>query len=179
MTGQQLSNGAVAPDFSLKGVDGNVYTLASFDSKSILIVIFSCNHCPYVHAYENRIIKLQELFAQRGVQFLAINSNDDRTHPEDSFERMVNRSKIIKYNFPYLRDDTQDTAKDYGATHTPEVFVFNQNRKLAYYGKIDDNWKQPDQVVVHYLKNAIEEILQGKNVQVPETFAIGCTIKWK
>ncbi len=179
MTGPKLSIGAAAPDFLLTGVDGNEYTMASFAYKKILIIVFSCNHCPYVQAYESRIIKLQKLFSERGVQFVAINSNDDKNYPEDSFERMAMRSKIKRYNFPYLRDATQEAAKSYGATHTPEVFVFDHTRKLSYYGKIDDNWKHPDKVVINYLKNAIEDLLQGKIVRVSETFAVGCTIKWK
>jgi peroxiredoxin len=179
MQGLPLPLGAKAPDFSLTGVDGNTYTLASFAYKKVVIVVFSCNHCPYVQAYEDRIRALQKRYSENGVQFVAINANDAETYPEDSFEQMVRRAKLKRYNFPYLHDATQEIAYLYGATHTPEVFVFNQKRELAYYGKIDDNWKEPTKVVSHYLRNAIDEILLNRPVSVPETFAVGCTIKWK
>ncbi len=179
MKGQPIPIGTKTPDFSLTGTDGKVYSLTSFAYKKLLIIIFTCNHCPYVHAYEDRIKQFQRNYSERGVQIVAINSNDDSSHPEDSFERMITRAKIKKYNFPYLRDESQETAKAFGASHTPEVFLFDQKRNLVYYGKIDDNWKQPEKVVSRYLKDAVEETLQNKSVSVPETYAIGCTIKWK
>lgn len=179
MATDKLKIGSKAPDFNLPGVDNKFYSLHSFDNKKILIVIFSCNHCPYVQAYEQRIISIQKDFSDKGVQIVAINSNEDVNYPEDSFDEMIKRSKEKHYNFPYLRDETQEIAKAYGATHTPEIFLFDQERRLRYHGKIDDNWKEPGKVKYHYLRDAIKEVLEGKEVSIPETFSIGCTIKWK
>ncbi|MCL6493929.1 MAG: thioredoxin family protein [Ignavibacterium sp.] len=179
MATDKLKIGSKAPDFNLLGVDNKLYSLPSFADKKILIVIFSCNHCPYVQAYEPRIISMQKEFAEKAVQIVAINSNEDKNYPEDSFEEMIKRSSEKQFNFPYLRDETQEVAKAYGATHTPEIFLFDQERKLRYHGKIDDNWKEPEKVKYQYLRNAIEEVLEGKEVSIPETFSIGCTIKWK
>jgi len=179
MATDKLKIGSKAPDFNLLGVDNKFYSLDSFADKKILIVIFSCNHCPYVQAYEQRIISIQKEFSEKGVQIVAINSNEDKNYPEDSFDEMIKRSNEKQFNFPYLRDETQEVAKAYGATHTPEIFLFDQERKLRYHGKIDDNWKEPEKVKYQYLRKAIEEVLEGKEVSIPETFSIGCTIKWK
>ncbi len=179
MIEEKLKIGSVAPDFLLSGVDGRQYSLESFLDKKILIIMFSCNHCPYVQAYEQRIIDLQKEFESAGVQIVAINSNDDTQYPDDSFEEMKKRATDKKFNFPYLRDETQVVANAYGATHTPQIFLFDEKRKLRYQGKIDDNWKELDKVKSKYLRDAIVEILDGKDVSVPETFSIGCTIKWK
>jgi len=179
MIDNKLKIDSLAPDFSLKDVHDKIYTLNSFSGKNILIIIFSCNHCPYVQAYEDRIISLQKDFEKDGVQIIAINSNDDEKYPDDSFDEMKNRAANKKFNFPYLRDETQEVAKGYGATHTPQIFLFDKNRKLKYQGKIDDNWQETEKVKSKYLKDAIVEVLTGKEVSVPETFSIGCTIKWK
>jgi peroxiredoxin len=167
-----------APDFSLKGTDGKTYSLAGFKDAKALVVVFSCNHCPYVKAYEGRMIALQKDYAAKGVRFVAINSNDDTGYPDDSFENMVKRAKERGFNFPYLRDDTQQVARAYGATHTPHLFVFGPDRRLAYTGKIDDNWENPSAVKQQYLRDALDAIVAGKAPPKPETFAIGCTIKW-
>jgi peroxiredoxin len=179
MSTDKLKIGSKAPDFNLLGVDKKYYSLDSFNDKEVLVIIFSCNHCPYVQAYEQRIISIQKDFADQGVQIIAINPNDDVNYPEDSFEEMIKRSNERKYNFPYLRDESQEVAKAYGATHTPEIFLFDKERKLRYHGKIDDNWKEPEKVKYQYLRDAINEVIQGKEVSIPETFSIGCTIKWK
>ena len=110
-----------APDFSLPGVDGKTHHLKSFAEKPVLVVLFSCNHCPYVQAYEDRLIEIQRDYGDRGVQLVAINSNDDVDYPEDSFENMVKRAKEKKFAFYYLRDESQKVARDYGATHTPHI----------------------------------------------------------
>ncbi|MEG8946330.1 thioredoxin family protein [Rosettibacter firmus] len=178
MSTDTLKIGSKAPDFNLPAVDGNTYSLNSFKDKEALIVIFSCNHCPYVRAYEDRIIQIQNDYKDK-LQIVAINSNDTKNYPEDSFEEMIKRAKEKKFNFPYLRDETQEIAKAYGATHTPEIFLFDKERKLVFHGKIDDNWQEPEKVKTPYLRNAIDELLSGKAISVPETFTIGCTIKWK
>jgi peroxiredoxin len=179
MNENKLKIDSAIPAFSLTGVDDKIYNLNSFLDKKILIVIFSCNHCPYVQAYEDRIISLQNEFAKDKVQIIAINSNDDIKYPNDSFNEMKKRSALKGFNFPFLRDETQEVAKAFGATHTPQVFLFDSNRKLKYEGKIDDNWQEPDKVKSQYLRDAILEVLIEKEVSVPETFSIGCTIKWK
>jgi peroxiredoxin len=179
MSDDKLKIDSSIPGFSLTGVDDKNYSLKDFSDKKILIVIFSCNHCPYVQAYEDRIIALQNEFERDGVQIVAINSNDDVKYPDDSFDEMKKRAVAKGFNFPYLRDETQDIANAFGATHTPQIFLFNSDRKLKYEGKIDDNWQEPDKVKSAYLRDAILELLNDKEVSVPETFSIGCTIKWK
>jgi peroxiredoxin len=174
-----LKIGSPAPDFNLPGVDGKKYSLTSFADKKALIIIFSCNHCPYVQAYEERIKQIQFDFESKGVSVVAINSNEDKGYPEDSFENMKKRSTEQKFNFFYLRDEDQSIARAYDATHTPEIFLFDKERKLAFHGKIDDNWQEPNKVQNYYVRNALDELLAGKEISVPETFTIGCTIKWK
>ena len=168
-----------AVDFDLPGVDGKNHSLKGLKDKKAVVVIFSCNHCPYVQAYEDRIIDIQRDYADRGVQIVAINSNETDDHPDDSFENMAKRAKEKNFNFLYLRDESQAVARAYGATHTPHIYLFDQNRELRYTGKIDDNWKEPEKVQRKFLREALDAVLAGKTVPEPETFAIGCTIKWK
>ena len=179
MATNTLKIGSTAPDFNLPGIDGKKYSLASFKDKKALIVIFSCNHCPYVQAYEDRMKQIQKDYQSKDVEVIAINSNEDKGYPEDSFDNMKKRAAEQNFNFLYLRDEEQSVARAYDATHTPEIFLFDGNRKLAFHGKIDDNWQEPSKVQNHYLKNALDELLAGKEISVPETFTIGCTIKWK
>lgn len=179
MATDQLKIGDPCPDFNLKSVDNKYYSPGSFPNKRILIVIFSCNHCPYVQAYEDRIKEIQTDYASKGVKILAVNSNDETQYEDDSFEGMIERARTKVFNFPYLRDEQQTAAKSFGATHTPEVFVFNEEKLLVYHGKIDDNWKEEDKVKSKYLREALDEILEGRDISVPETFSIGCTIKWR
>ena len=179
MATNNLKIGSTAPDFNLEGVDGKKYSLSSFADKEALIIIFSCNHCPYVQAYEDRIKQIQEDYKNKRVTVVAVNSNEDVNYPDDSFDNMKKRANEQKFNFLYLRDEDQSVARAYDATHTPEIFLFDKERKLVFHGKIDDNWQEPKKVQNHYLKNALEELLAGKEISVPETFTIGCTIKWK
>lgn len=179
MATDTLQIGSSAPDFKLPGTDGNLYSLNTFKDKKGIVVMFTCNHCPYVKAYEDRIKSIQADYKEKGVQVITINSNDSDQYEDDSFEMMKVRSNEKDFNFPYLRDEDQSAARAYGATHTPQTFVFNQNRKLVYEGKIDDNWQDENKVSVKYLRNAIDEMLSSREVSVPETFSIGCTIKWK
>lgn len=173
-----LETGSKLPDFNLPGVDSKNYSPSTFKESKVLVVMFTCNHCPYVQAYEDRLIKLQNDFKDKGVSFLAINANDEINYPEDSFENMINRSKGKKYNFPYLRDKSQEVAKSFGASYTPEVFVFDENRTLKYHGRIDDNWQEPNKVTKQNLREAIEAILANKPIDRANTQAIGCTVKW-
>ena len=179
MSTNNLKIGSIIPKFNLPAVDGKKYRNESFKDKKILIVIFSCNHCPYVQAYEERIKSIQEDYSSKNVQIVAINSNDSSKYEDDSLAGMIKRANEKKFNFPYLHDETQETAKLFDASHTPEVFVFNENRELVYHGKIDDNWQDEARVKSRYLREAIDELLLGEEVSVPETFSIGCTIKWK
>ncbi len=179
MATEKLKIGSILPEFNLIGVDNKQYSNNYFADYKILVIIFSCNHCPYVQAYEERIKSIVSDYGSKGIGLAAINSNDDKGYPEDSFENMKIRAEEREFNFPYLRDETQETAKAFGATHTPEIFVFDSERKLKYHGKIDDNWQEEEKVVSTYLRDALDELLDGKEVSVPETFSIGCTIKWK
>ena len=174
-----LELGSKAPDFKLPAVDGKSYTLESFKDAKALCVMFSCNHCPYVRAYEGRFVALQSELGPRGFQLVAVNSNDAASHPEDGFEAMAARAREKGFNFPYLRDESQDVAKAYGAVRTPHVFLFDSGRSLAYVGRVDDSWDKPEAVTRHELRDAVEDILAGKPVRLAETFAVGCTIKWK
>src|SRR6267378_5002774 len=173
-----LPVGSPAVDFQLKGVDGKTYTLKSFADKEALAVVFSCNHCPYVQAYEARMVQLQWDYLPKGATLVAINSNDDQGYPEDSFENMVTRSKEKGFNFPYLRVETQEIARKYGAICTPHVFAFDQQRRLQYKGRIDDN-RNSESVKIKDLRNALDAILVDQKPSVQETRPFGCSVKWK
>ena len=172
-----LEIGATAPDFNLPGVDGRTWTLSSFADKRLLVVVFSCNHCPYVRAYEDRMVSIQNEYAAKGVQLVAINSNDEKSYPEDSFPEMVKRSKEKRFSFPYLRDESQKAAEDYGAVCTPHFFAFDAKRTLRYRGRFDDS-KDPAKVKSHDLRNALDDLVAGREVGVPDTRPFGCSIKW-
>ena len=179
MATNTLSIGSNIPEFNSKGIDDKTYSLESFEDTKGLIIIFSCNHCPYVQAYEGRIKAIQSDYKDKGITVVAINSNDDVNYPDDSFENMKKRAAEQNFNFIYLRDEDQSAARKFDATHTPEIFLFDEDRKLVYHGKIDDNWQEPEKAVNHYLRNALNEMLEGNEISVPETYSIGCTIKWK
>lgn len=164
---QTISFGAEAPDFSLPGIDDKTYTLASFKGKKALIVVFMCNHCPYVQAVWDRLIALQKEFGPAGVQFVGINANDPETYPEDSFEKMKRYAAERGQNFPYLRDETQEVAKKYGAVCTPDIFVYDSDQKLAYHGRVDE------------LSNALKVLVEGKKPSQDQKPSMGCSIKWK
>lgn len=180
MASDQLRIGDAMPFFeNLPATDGKKYSDSDFVDKKILVVVFSCNHCPYVKAYEKRMIAFQKEYSSKGVQLIAINSNETVNYPQDNFDEMVKNAKQKNFNFIYLRDDDQMIAEVFGATHTPEFFVFDEKRHLRYHGKMDDNWQNPDAVKEKYLQDAVDAILVGKEVPVPETYSIGCTIKWR
>jgi len=171
--------GDAAPDFNLKAVDGECYSLKSFKDAKILAVIFMCNHCPYVVAVIQRLIALQNEFAAQGVQFIGINSNDTVRYPDDSYENMQKWSEEINISFPYLLDETQQTAKDYDAVCTPDIFVYGPERTLKYRGRIDDNWKEPEKVVQRDLHDALTCLVEGMDITSEQTPSMGCSIKWK
>ncbi|MGQ0793691.1 MAG: thioredoxin family protein [Deltaproteobacteria bacterium] len=176
--GEEIKIGDKAPEFKLPGVDGTDLGLSDLSDKKAVAVMFTCNHCPYVQAYEQRVIALQEEFAALGFTFVGINSNDDKNYPEDSFESMIKRAGAKGYNFPYLRDKSQQVARAFGASHTPQVFLLDSRSRLRYTGKIDDNWREPEKVKERYLRDAILALIEGRQIANPETYAIGCTIKW-
>lgn len=180
MTTDSLATGSHIPPFGpLPATNGRNYSLADFTAAGVLAVVFSCNHCPYVRAYEDRMIDIQRRYRARGVQLVAINSNETVHYPEDNFEEMVKRAASKEFPFPYLRDEDQSVAGAFGATHTPEFFVFDAERRLRYHGKFDDNYRDPSSVKEKYVEKAIDAILAGTPVAEPETHSIGCTIKWK
>lgn len=174
-----LSIGEKAKPFSLPATDGDEYSLASFEDRRLLTVIFSCNHCPYVQAWEDRMVQIQEDYRDKGVQLVAINANDARKYPDDDFEAMKSRASEKGFSFPYLRDESQEVAEAYGAERTPEVFLFDGDRELVYHGAIDDNYDDPGAVDAAYLRDAIEAVLSGNEPEVKNTNPVGCTIKWK
>lgn len=183
-----LAIGAKAPAFSLKGVDGKTYTLASFNKYKILVIIFTCNHCPTAQAYESRIIQLTKDYTPKGVGVVAVSPNDPLsirldelgyTDISDSFEEMKLRAKQKKFNFPYLYDgDKQTMAKAYGPVATPHVFIFDKERILRYQGRIDDVEKPTKTPNSFDTRNAIEELLQNREVTTRTTKVFGCSIKW-
>ncbi len=175
---QGLPIGSAAPKFSLPGVDGKTYSLSSFKDKPTLVVAFWCNHCPYVQGWEDRTIAVQRDYAEKGVQFVMINANDEESYPEDDFAHMVERSKRKGYNFPYLRDETQEVADGYGAVCTPDFFVFDSSRKLRYRGKLDDS-KDPKGVKKQVMREVLDALLAKKEPAVTFAPPMGCSIKWK
>jgi thiol-disulfide isomerase/thioredoxin len=171
--------GDKANDFNLKGIDGKMHSIASLSKGKGAIVIFTCNHCPFSQAYEQRIIAIHKKYAPKGIPVVAINPNDPTREPEDSYENMVKRAKKFKYPFAYLVDETQAVAKMYGATRTPHVFVLNKSNEVIYIGAIDDNFEEPKAVKEKYLEIALDSYLAKKPIANPSTKAIGCGIKWK
>jgi peroxiredoxin len=174
--------GSLAPGFSLPGVDGRTWRLEDFKDKRALVVIFMCNHCPYVIAVQDRINALAREYAGRGVALVGISSNDPQKYPADSLEAMKDRAKEKSYVFPYLIDETQEVARAYGAVCTPDPFVFEGGPKgfaLRYHGRIDDSWKEPEKVTRRELAQALDAILGGRPVEAHQHPAMGCSIKWR
>ncbi len=171
--------GTPAHDFLLDGIDGKTYSLLSYSEKANIVIIFMCNHCPYVKAVLKRIIDLQNEFIDRGVQFIGINPNDPIRYPDDSLENMKIIAKKNNFSFPYLVDSSQETARLYDAVCTPDLYVYGKDRKLAYRGRIDDNWEHPKKVTRRDLKLALENILTGQSVANEQIPSMGCSIKWK
>jgi peroxiredoxin len=170
--------GTLAPGFNLKGVDGKLHKLTDYADKKAVVVVFTCNHCPTAVQYEDRLIQLQKDYAGKSVQLVAINPNEDKGHPTDSYPEMIVRAKKKGFNFPYLRDETQDVAKAYGAVRTPHVFLLDGKRKVVYHGRIDDNPDDPTAVGRHDLREALNQVLGGKPVSVTTTKPVGCSVKW-
>lgn len=172
--------GDIATDFSLKNVDGKMVSLKDFDSAKGFIVIFTCNHCPFAKAYEDRIIELDKKFKSQGYPVIAINPNNPKVQKEDSYDLMKVRAREKGFTFPYLFDDGQKIYPQYGATKTPHVYVLQKTAKgpeVKYIGAIDDNHSGPSEVKVKYVEDAVNALLNNKEIEIKETRAIGCTIK--
>ncbi len=173
-----LSLATEAPPFDLPGVDGANHSLDDYGDAPVLAVVWSCNHCPYVQAWEARLKQIQTDFADRGFRLVAISSNDAEAYPEDSFEEMRRRADAQGFNFDYLYDEDQSVGRAYGAERTPEVFLFDPERRLRYRGAIDDS-RDDRSVSRRYLRDAIAAILAGREPDPDETPAVGCGIKWR
>jgi peroxiredoxin len=168
-----------AKPFSLVGVDEHTHTLTDYRTKEAVVVIFSCNHCLYVKAWEDRMVQIQANSGPKGAQLLVINANDAKVFPADSFPKMQARAKEKRFHFPYLYDETQEVAQANGAERTPEVFVFDKRGVLRYHGAIDDNYDNPNAVKEAYLRSALDAVLAGQTPQIAQTQPVGCTMKWK
>ncbi len=176
-----LEFGARPPQSTVKmqNVDDKSFSIADVAGKKGTLVIFSCNACPWVKAWEDRIASVGNAYQDRGVGVIAINSNDPEQNSEDSFEVMKQRAKERGFAFPYVVDMTSEVAAAFGATRTPEIFLFDGNNELVYHGAIDDNAKEPEKVADEYLVDALEAMLAGKPIPVRQTKAIGCSIKFR
>jgi len=184
---ETLALGASAPDFKLRGVDGKTYSLKDFKKAEILTVVFTCNHCPTAQYYEDRLKQIVKDYGKKGVALVAINPNDPKsvrldelgyTDLSDSFAEMKIRSKHKEFNFPYLYDgDREEVSRAYGPVATPHAFVFDKERRLRYAGRVDDS-ERPDLVKTHDLRNALDALLAGREVEIKQTKSFGCSIKW-
>ena len=174
--------GDQATDFALKNIDGKIVKLSDDSSAKGFVIIFTCNHCPYAVAYEDRIIAIDRKYRSLGYPVIAINPNDPVAYPSDSFEAMQQRAAEKGFTFPYLVDQTQQIARTYGAAKTPHVYLLQKEMNkiiVRYIGTIDDNYQDANEVKEPYLANAIEALLSGKTIESTETKAVGCSIKWK
>lgn len=175
--------GDYARDFKLRNIDGKMVSMTDYPNAKGYVVVFTCNTCPYAKAYESRIIELDKKYAAKGFPLIAINPNDVEQQPEDAMDYMKKRAADKGYTFPYLRDDSQEVAKAFGATKTPHVYVLNKESsgkfKVEFIGAIDDSPNDPSDVSQRYVEDAINSLLDGGKPTITEKRAIGCTIKWK
>jgi peroxiredoxin len=177
-TPEKIEFGADCPDFSLPATNGKIYSKKDFLNGQPLVLMFICNHCPYVKAIEDRLIVLGQDLKKLNVNLVAICSNDSFSYPEDSFENLKKRALEKNYPFVYLHDETQQVAKTFGAICTPDYFVYDQKTKLAYRGRLDDSWKDATQVKNRELHDAVVELSQEKKISRPQVPSMGCSIKW-
>jgi peroxiredoxin len=175
---RDLRIGSEAHPFNLLGVDDKQYSLDSFADKKALCIIFSCNHCPYAKAVEDRINQIAKDYSGKSFALVCINSNDENAYPEDSYEGMQLRAREKGFVFPYLRDETQQAAREYEAVCTPDIYLYDENRILKYRGRIDDSWKDESLVTRKELRMAIDCLLSGKEIDFEQVPSMGCSIKW-
>jgi peroxiredoxin len=174
-----IKHGDSLIDFTLPDTDGRAYNARQLLGESAaLVVVFTCNHCPYAQAWESRINAVARDYAPRGVKLVAINANDTKQAPGDSVEAMAARVQEHELVYPYLRDQTQEVARAYGAERTPEVFVFDSSGTLRYHGMPDDNYEDEEAVTQPYLRQALDAVLEDGTIETIETTPVGCTIKW-
>ncbi len=169
--------GDIAEDFSLKNVSGDTVSLSDYKDAKGIIVVFTCNHCPYAQLYEQRIIDLHRNFAPLGYPVVAINPNSPIVAPEDSFEKMQERAKSKHYPFAYLFDEAQTVYPKFGATRTPHVFLLDENRAVRYIGAIDNNAEAPNSSTKRWVENAVNALINGENPDPICTKSVGCTVK--
>tara|TARA_Y100000310_G_scaffold342247_1_gene444623 strand:+ start:32204 stop:32779 length:576 start_codon:yes stop_codon:yes gene_type:complete len=174
-----LKAGEKAIDFNLKGIDGKTHSLNDFKDAKALLIIFICNHCPYVKAKQQMIIDLQEKHKDKGLVVVGINSNESENYPEDNFEGMVETAKEKGFNFIYLHDETQEVAKAYGASCTPDPFLFDAEQNLAYHGRLNNQMEPDQEPTEHDMDEAVQAVLEGKKPKHEFLFSLGCSIKWK
>lgn len=167
-----------APSFTLPATDGNIYSLSDFNEDTV-VISFTCNHCPYVYNSDEGTRATVEKYTPKGARFVMINANSAESHPQDSFDNMVARMNEHYFPWLYLRDETQDIARAFGATKTPHFFVFNKSRKLIYSGRAVDSPRAPENISTHELEAALDEHLSGQPISTPRTDPVGCSIKWK
>ncbi len=177
-TPEKIAIGSDIPDFKLKATDGKEYNKKDFLNNKPLLVMFICNHCPYVKAIEDRLIKLGEDLNKHGINAVGICSNDEINYPDDSFENLKKRAEEKNYPFVYLHDPTQQAAKLFGAVCTPDFFLYDSRAKLAYRGRLDDSWKDPGQVTQRELFSAALDLLMEKEISSNPIPSMGCSIKW-
>lgn len=177
---EPLAPGSAIPktDIAMKGVDGEQVTLADVAGEKGTLVVFTCNACPWAKAWEKRIAAIGNAAPERGVGVIAINANDPSVVPEDGYEEMKARAAKLGLEFPYVVDATQEVARAFGATRTPEVFLFDADGALVYHGAVDDNARDEAAVEATWLADAVGDVVAGRAVAVPSTKALGCTIKW-
>jgi thiol-disulfide isomerase/thioredoxin len=161
----------------MKNVDGKMLSIADVTGKSGTLVIFTCNHCPFARDWEQRIVELGNTYAGKGIGVMLVNANDPAANAEDGFDEMQARAKSRGMKIPYVVDDTSGVARAFGASVTPEAFLFDKTGKLAYHGTIDDNRQEPEKVKARYLKDALDAVVAGKKPAVGETKGLGCSIK--
>ncbi|MCW8849964.1 MAG: thioredoxin family protein [Melioribacteraceae bacterium] len=173
-----LQIGESAPNFTLPSTDGKTYSLDDFKNSKYLVVFFTCNHCPYVINSDEITRKTAEKYKEKGVEFVGINSNSENTYQEDSFDNMIIRMKENNFPWHYLYDQSQETAINYGALRTPHFYVFDEERKLVYTGRAVDSPRDPSKITINDLENALEELINGREISTKITNPIGCNVKW-
>ena len=174
---QVLKTGSIAPGFALKGIDGKMHSLSDYNSKTTL-VLFMCNHCPYVKARIGDVVALQGKFSPQELQVIGINSNDP-SYQDEGFDNMVKFSREYGLNFPYLIDDSQQVARDFGAVCTPDPFLLDSGKRLVFHGKINDALEPEARPAVPVMENNVRRVLKGEKLEKDFDPSIGCSIKWK
>jgi peroxiredoxin len=176
-----LPIGHKAPDFHLPATDGKSYALKDFAHSPLLVICFTCNHCPYVIGNESREKALVEKYHAKGVAYVAINSNNVNAYADDDFPHMVERARSLHFTWPYLHDESQAIAKAYGAIKTPHFYLFDKDRSLRYVGRMDNSPRDKSLAHTHELADAVEDLLTHRagGVRLPVSDAIGCTVKWR